>query len=121
MTHTTAAVPALAEALTVLRGTMGRGEVELNALQILLIVASYKGRTVPQATIRELTSLSESAVSRNLAILGEGHTSRVPGPKLIESHEDPEYRRRRLVKLTPRGKQLMETLQGIFDKHTSKG
>jgi DNA-binding MarR family transcriptional regulator len=115
------AVAVMGEATAALRAVMGRGEVELNALQILLIVASYKGRTVPQGTIRELIGLSESAVSRNLAILGEGNSIRAPGPKLVESFEDPEYRRRRLVRLTTRGKALVETLQGIIDKHTVKG
>jgi DNA-binding MarR family transcriptional regulator len=113
----TKAIPALAETIGAVYTVMGRGEVELNALRILFVIAPYGSRPVPQATVRDMTGLSEAAVSRNLAILGPGHTLRVKGPGLVETYEDPEYRRRKLVKLTARGRSFVESLQGIFDKH----
>jgi len=113
----TKAIPALSETIQAVYTVMGRGELELNALRILFVIAPYGTRPIPQQTIREMTGLSEAAVSRNLAILGEGYTMHVKGPKLIESYQDPEYARRKLVKLTARGRSFMESLQGIFDKH----
>lgn len=117
----TNAVPAMQDILAALHKTMGRGEVELNALRVLFIIASYDPRPIPQLTLRELTGLSEAAVSRNLAILGRGNTMDIPGPKLIETYEDPDNRKRRLCKLTSKGRNFMELIGGIVEKHTSVG
>jgi DNA-binding MarR family transcriptional regulator len=117
---TTKAVPAMAEAVGAVYAAMGRGEVELNALRVLFVIASHHGKVIPQGTVRDLTGLSEAAISRNLAILGEGASRKQDGPEWVESYEDPEYRRRKLVKLTPKGRQFLESLQFIFDKHTGR-
>lgn len=117
---TTKTVPAMQEIVGALHKTMGRGEVELNALRVLFIIASYDPKPVPQLTLRELTGLSEAAVSRNLAILGRGNTMDVPGPKLVETFEDPDNRKRRLCKLTSKGRNFMELIGGIVDKHTKE-
>lgn len=95
---------------------MGRGEVELHALRVFFIVADAAGRPVPQSAIRERTGLSEAATSRNVALLSTGATFTTPGPGLIESYEDPEYRRRKLVRLTAKGKTFMAALSSIGSK-----
>ena len=98
--------------------TMGRGEIELNVIRVFCLVAEAGGRPIPQASIRERTGLAESSVSRNVAMLSIGATASNPGPKLLESYEDPEYRRRKLVKLTAAGKRFVEALETIHRKYT---
>ena len=117
-TATTKSLPCMTEVITALRTVMNRGEVELNCLEILFAIAAQP-RPIPQIHLRDVSGLSEAAVSRNLAILGEGSSFRTPGPKLVETYEDPDYRRRKLVRLTAKGRSFMDTIQLIFDKHTS--
>lgn len=93
---------------------MGRGEFEANALRAFYYVASQP-RPVPQSSVREFLGLSEAGTSRNMAILGAGASFTMPGPKLIETFEDPDYRRRKLVRLTARGRQTLDSLAAIFD------
>ena len=80
--------------------TMGRSEVEMTTLQVFLIVAEGQGRPVPQSSIKDRTGLSEAATSRNIAMLSVGATATSKAPRIIESYEDPEYRRRKLVRMT---------------------
>lgn len=54
-----------------------------------------------------LLDLSNAAVSRNVNILGTG-TPKEPGWGLVEAYEDAYWRRRKLVRLTQKGRTLME-------------
>ncbi len=94
--------------------TMGRSDVDLSALKAFLIVAENHPRETPQGVLRDRLGLSEAAVSRNISILSVGSVS-VPGPGLIESRTDEEYRRRKLIKLTAKGRQTAETLKTILE------
>lgn len=58
-------------------------------------------------------AVEQSSVSRNCALLGPGLSPSEPGYGLLETYEDPHYRRRKLVKLTPRGELLRDALLGI--------
>ena len=60
---------------------------------------------MPMFDLIQLLDLSNAAVSRNITLLGRG-APREPGLGLVESFEDEEYRRRKLVKLTPAGEAL---------------
>ncbi len=72
-----------------------------------------------EATMDELmkaAGIAQSAVSRNVALLGPGVNPKEPGYRLIEAAEDPYYRRRKLVTLTPLGQALkadLEKLKGL--------
>lgn len=96
--------------------TMQRSDPQILTMQVFLVVAEAKGNPVPQSVIRERLGLTESTTSRNVALLGVGSFG-TPGPKLVESYEDLEYRRRKLVRLTAAGKRFCEAMQSIVDKH----
>lgn len=57
---------------------------------------------MPMYDLIDLMGVSNAAVSRNITKLGNG-SPREPGLKLVEAYEDPEWRRRKLVKLTAKG------------------
>jgi DNA-binding MarR family transcriptional regulator len=60
--------------------------------------------------LQDILNMSQSSVSRNVALLSIGTISN-PGPRLIEAFEDPEYRRRKHVRLTARGKKLFDEIR----------
>lgn len=99
---------------------MGRGSFEINAIQAFMIVTEAGGKPIPQGVIRQRLGWIESTMSRNVRIIGQGASFDELGPKLVESFEDPDYRRRKLVRLTATGKRFVETLQSIVDKHARK-
>jgi DNA-binding MarR family transcriptional regulator len=75
--------------------------------QLLLLGLFVRGVT-NQADIEELTGVKRSSNSRNITKLGIGERGET-GPKLVESFEDPMDRRTKLVRLTPKGKDLLES------------
>jgi DNA-binding MarR family transcriptional regulator len=84
---------------------------ELQMQQILTFLAVADVSEIPQADLEKLTGVGQSSVSRNVAKLGPGASPREPGYLLMEAYEDPEYRKRKLVRLTPRGKELVKELE----------
>jgi hypothetical protein len=77
-----------------------------------LTVAAQASETV-MADLAEATGVAQSSVSRNCSVLGEGmyvQGSFKKGYGLIESFDDPRFRRRKLVKLTARGEDLVKEL-----------
>ncbi len=60
---------------------------------------------VQMKRLRELVGISQASMSRNTVSLGKGSTR--PGHKLILVREDPKHRRRKLVRLSQRGRALM--------------
>jgi DNA-binding MarR family transcriptional regulator len=86
-------------------------ELPLQAVNIFLNVAAQPG-----ITSRELmaqTKMSQSSISRNVALLSDVHRSGSPGLGLIFTVEDPLERRRKLIYLSDDGKKLAATLGDI--------
>jgi len=80
---------------------VGRIDLQVQTVSTLLHIAM--NRELPMQDLERRTGLSQAAVSRNVARLGGGLSISAPGLGLIEAYEDPAYRRRKLVRLTPRG------------------
>ena len=91
---------------------LGKGDVELQAFSTFLVVAE-RTDDFPMQDLQDILNLSQSSVSRNVALLSIGTVTN-PGPRLIEAFEDPEYRRRKHVRLTARGKKLMDEIRDIY-------
>jgi DNA-binding MarR family transcriptional regulator len=91
---------------------LGKGDVEIQAFSTFLMIAE-RVSDFPMQDLQEMLGLSQASVSRNVALLSIGSVTN-PGPKLIEAFEDPEYRRRKHVRLTPRGRKLMEEIRDIM-------
>lgn len=102
----------LAEQLSVIQKFLDKSDIP--AQQILTFVHVAAVEMIPMADLAELTGVGQSSVSRNAEALGDGKP-RKPGHGLIESYEDPEYRKRKLVKLTPRGKHLKRALEKVAE------
>jgi DNA-binding MarR family transcriptional regulator len=86
---------------------------EIQAQQILTLLHVGQVGELPMADLAELTGVSQSSVSRNVAKLGRGATSRDVGAGLVEAYEDPDERRRKLVKVTSRGRELIKQLDAV--------
>lgn len=81
-------------------------------LQQLLTFAHVADRQeMPMADLAVLTGVTQSSVSRNVARLGQGMSPTEAGYGLLSAFEDPYYRKRKLVSLTPRGKELAKELE----------
>lgn len=103
----------LFRALAYIREKTENPELQVVSAQILLEIAQRA--ETPMVDLEKATDLSQAAVSRNVAKLGQGLSLKEPGPGLVEAYEDPEYRRRKLVRLSPRGKQVMQELSTLLD------
>jgi DNA-binding MarR family transcriptional regulator len=81
----------------------------LPSQQMLLLTALYIHGDVNQSQLEELTGVKRSSNSRNISKLGRGeHAWSNDGPMLVESYEDEGNRRMKRVRLTPKGRALME-------------
>ncbi|MBB4039090.1 DNA-binding MarR family transcriptional regulator [Microvirga flocculans] len=89
------------------------GEITISLFMTLLTVAKGTYGLGPQATsrtIQEETGYSQSTVSRNIALLSDIGTKDKPGYGLIEVQIDPSDRRKQLLTLTRKGRDLCDKL-----------
>ncbi len=85
--------------------------------QLLLIFAYVAERKeIPMADLMKVTGLAQSSISRNVSKLAQGEP-KSPGYGLIEAYEDPYYRRRKLVKITPRGEEFAKALDRSVSRY----
>ena len=72
---------------------------------------------IKMAEIAEELGLSQSTVSRNVAYLGDWNRHKTKGHQLVEAFEDPMERRRKLVRLTAKGKRFVNELTETINSH----
>ena len=89
------------------------GEMQAQAIAVLLKVAKTP-LPLKMAEIAEELGLSQSTISRNVAYLGDWNRRKEAGHKLLEAYEDPAERRRKLVRLTAKGKRFVKSLNEII-------
>ena len=83
------------------------GEMQAQAIAVLLKVAKNP-LPLKMSEIAEELGLSQSTISRNVAYLGDWNRRKEAGHKLVEAYEDPAERRRKLVRLTAKGKRFVK-------------
>lgn len=77
--------------------------------QVLTLIAAYLNPDMKLTDLHRYTGVEKSSKSRNIAKLGDGERPPLKrGPGYIESYHDPMDRRYVKVRLTPRGKALMD-------------
>jgi DNA-binding MarR family transcriptional regulator len=77
-----------------------------------LTIAQHEGLSM--GDLAQRLSIAQSSASRNIAALSKWHSFGKAGHDLVEAHEDPRERRRKIVRLTARGRHLIEVLRGIM-------
>ena len=88
-------------------------EMQAQSIAVLLKVAKHD-LPIKMADIAEELGLSQSSVSRNVAYLGDWNRRKVQGHKLLEAYEDPAERRRKLVRLTAKGKRFVNSFTDLI-------
>jgi DNA-binding MarR family transcriptional regulator len=80
---------------------------DMPAQQLLafLAIALQPGLTMEQ--LGQNVGMSQASCSRNVSALSKWHRLGKPGADYVEAHEDPRERRRKIMHLTPKGKQVM--------------
>jgi DNA-binding MarR family transcriptional regulator len=101
----------LFETLQVIRAELDP-EMQLQTLLTLLIVDMEPGITMTEALKK--IGISQAAMSRNAAILGRLYSKGEPGLDMIAATEDPMERRRKVMRMTPKGEKLLAELAARF-------
>jgi DNA-binding MarR family transcriptional regulator len=88
-------------------------EMQAQSIAVLLKVAKHPV-PIKMSEIATELGLSQSTVSRNVAYLGDWNRRKEEGHKLLEAYEDPMERRRKLVRLTAKGKRVLKSINQII-------
>ena len=87
--------------------------MESQTIAVFFYVCQYGAVDgVSMKNISKELSIAQSTVSRNCYKLSDKIKEK-PGIGLLQSFEDPMERRRKLVRLTPRGKRVYSTLSEL--------
>ena len=89
-------------------------EMQAQSMAVLLKVAKHPV-PIKMGEIAEELGLSQSTVSRNVAYLGDWNRHKEKCHQLLEAFEDPMERRRKLVRLTAKGKRFIKSLSEIIN------
>jgi DNA-binding MarR family transcriptional regulator len=89
-------------------------EMPAQTMAVFALVAQNDGE-ITQRVLEDKLGIAQSAVSRNVIRLSEGEP-RVgkAGLELIRAEIDIMDRRNRVLRLTPKGRQLWQTVSGII-------
>ena len=87
--------------------------MESQTIAVFFYVCLYGGVDgVSMQTISQKLDIAQSSVSRNCYKLGDRTRDGI-GIGLLQSFEDPEERRRKLVRLTAKGRRVFNTLSDM--------
>ena len=88
--------------------------MQAQTIQTFLWVAGHDD--MPMKDLSDALHISQSSVSRNVSALSKWLRTHDAGPDLVEAYEDPFERRRKIVRLTPRGKKLAGRVEEIMNR-----
>ncbi|HVJ53623.1 MAG TPA: MarR family transcriptional regulator [Aliidongia sp.] len=81
-----------------------------------LTIAQNEGLSM--GDLAQKLGIAQSSASRNIAALSKWHSFGKAGHDLVEAHEDPRERRRKIVRLTARGHHLIGILRALVAGET---
>lgn len=85
------------------------GDTTIPVQQLMTLLAVYLYPDMPLTDLPQYSGVERSANSRNIAKLGVGERPTKPGPGWLEAYHDPMDRRYVRLRLTPRGRAVIET------------
>jgi DNA-binding MarR family transcriptional regulator len=88
----------------------GDGDVQIQTVQTFLKIVLAGGATANFDDIAKATGVSQAAVPRNIKKMAEG-PRQTEGYGLIHVELDPYDSRRRIITLSPRGKELAASME----------
>lgn len=88
-------------------------EMRLQMVATFMTVANEEGITMKELGAR--LGISQSSCSRNVAALAQQHWLNKPGHDLLIATEDPDERRRKILKLTAKGRRVAEAISKIWE------
>jgi DNA-binding MarR family transcriptional regulator len=83
--------------------------------QISILFEVYLNPGCTMVQLKDNLGLAQSSVSRSIAALSKLQQQDKLGLNLVKAIEDPRERRRKVVKLTPKGEYLMRNLLENFE------
>jgi DNA-binding MarR family transcriptional regulator len=104
------------EAIRCLQHSTGNEELQAQAMLVFLFVASRHPGETSLGEIEKSLTLNQTTASRNLGYLGKGNAKLPKGWQLVDTYEDPFYRRRKLCKLTRKGFETASKIAEVLTK-----
>lgn len=95
-------------------------EMPLQQLHCLLVIAQ-EAEGMSLTDISQKVGIGLATASRYIAALGKQNRHREEGLLLVEAFEDPMERRKKIIRLTPKGKIALIKLVGELNADISKG
>lgn len=86
-------------------------EMPLGQAKCLFIIAQEE-EGMSLTDIAKMAGIGLATASRNIAALGKINRKREEGLQLIESFEDPMERRKKIIRLTAKGKTTIKRILG---------
>jgi DNA-binding MarR family transcriptional regulator len=87
-------------------------EVPGQLVSVFCYIASHNPCNLQ--AIKESLGLTDNSTSRNTDWLSDYHRLGKPGMGLIKKYTDPQNFRRRVVKLTPKGEAMVQSIKEIL-------
>jgi DNA-binding MarR family transcriptional regulator len=91
-------------------------EMPIQQLMCLLVIAR-KPEGLSLTEVAQMTNISLTTASRYIAALGKQNRKREEGLNFVESYEDPMERRKKIIRLSPRGRATINKLTGVKNDH----
>ena len=91
-------------------------EMQAQTMMALLLVAKGDELDSP-LTVKEIgekLGVTSASASRNIAVLSKWNRHDRKGHDLVEAYENPKRRVEKFVKLTPKGKRVIQSLERII-------
>lgn len=93
-------------------------EMPMQMAAVFLLVAINPDLTLKN--ISERLGIAQASASRNVAALSDWHRNKKPGHGLIEARPDPFEMRRKILRLTPKGKRVLDSVWAILNAEVPK-
>jgi DNA-binding MarR family transcriptional regulator len=100
----------LGDALGLIHNFRQFSDMPMSQAYCLLLIATYEGLSLKELANR--ADIGMASASRHVAMFSSQGLKGVKGMGLVEALEDPMERRKKIIKLTPKGKQTVAKIIG---------